>query len=109
PAEEFAVYPVISSIMVGAPVFFLVFSGGISRYIVEAYVRRDPEDITRIASTMIPLLALASSIFLAAGLGFAFSLHRVLNIPDSMIGEARLMMILLVASYAVRVVFVPFE
>lgn len=109
PAEEFAVYPVVSAVMVVAPLFFLVFSGGISRYMVAAHVKGCNDEVTRIVSTILPLLALASMLFSGVGLIFAYHIDDILNIPVGMVDEARLMIILLVASYSTRMVFLPCE
>ena len=54
PAEEFAVLPVVTAIMVFAPLFFSFFTGGISRYVVEAYAKGDFERVTRIVSSIFP-------------------------------------------------------
>jgi O-antigen/teichoic acid export membrane protein len=108
-AEEFAVYPVVTAVMMAAPLFFLVFSGGISRFIVEAHVKGEPGQVTAIASSIIPCLALASSAFLAVGFLFAWNIEHILNVPEAMVGDARLMMVLLVSGFAFRMVLVPFE
>lgn len=108
PAEEFAVYPVVTSVMALAPLFFSLFTGGISRYIVEAHVRGEPEAVTRIASSIFPLLALAAAVLLAMGWSLAFNIQHVFNISDGMTGDAQLMMALMVASFASTMMAVPF-
>lgn len=109
PAEEFAVYPVVAAIMVAAPLFFLVFSGGISRYVVAAHVKGDNKLVTGIVSTILPLLILASVFFFGVGLLFALNIDRVLRVPPSMVDEAQLMIILLVTSFAFRMIVLPFQ
>lgn len=107
--EEFAVYPVIASIMVGAPLFFVMFSGGVNRYIVDAHVRGSDEEVTEVASSVFPMLALAAAVFLSAGTLLAFNIERVLNIPETMVGDARLMLMLLLAAFAFRMLLIPYE
>lgn len=108
PAEEFAVLPVVTAIMVFAPLFFSFFTGGISRYVVEAYAKGDFERVTRIVSSIFPLLALGAFVFLVAGAGFALNIEKVLNIAPQMIESARIMMALLVMSFALQMLVLPF-
>ncbi len=107
PAEEFAVYPVVTAMIVFAPIFFTLFSGGISRYIIDAYAQADFEGVSRIVSSILPLLTLAALAFLLIGLVFALNVESVLNIAPNMVAEARLMMSLLVISYAVQMTLQP--
>ena len=106
-AEEFAVYPVVTAIIVVAPVFFTFFSGGISRYVIDAYAKGDLEEVGRIVSSILPMLGLAAIVFLVAGLVFAFEIEQVLNIAPSMVDKARLMMALLVVGLAIQLIFEP--
>lgn len=108
PAEEFAVLPVVTAIMVFAPLFFSFFTGGISRYVVVAYAKGDFERVTRIVSSIFPPLALGALVFLVAGAGFAFNIGKVLNIAPQMIVSARIMMALLVVSFALQMLALPF-
>lgn len=108
PAEEFAVYPVVTAIMVFAPLFFAFVTSGISRYVVDAYARGDFDEVRTILSSMMPLLTLAAGIFLVAGLAFSAYIHHVLNIPPQMIQDAQIMMGLLVVSFIVQMMALPF-
>ena len=108
PPEEFAVYPVVAAIMVFAPLFFSVFTGGISRYIVEAYATEDRERVSEIVSSIMPLLGGISLAFAAAGLTFAWFIDHVLRIPPEMLETTRLMMALLVVGFALRMGLLPF-
>ena len=107
PPEEFAVYPVVSAIIVFVPIFFTFFSGGISRYIIDAYAQADFEGVGRIVSSILPLLGLASLVFLTTGLMFALNIEHVLNIAPGMVEDAQLMMSLLVISFAIQMALQP--
>ena len=106
--EEFAVYAVLMALMAFAPLFFSVFTGGVSRYIVEAYALGRPRRVVEITSSILPLLGAASGTFLLAGLFLAAFLEDVLTIARGMEDEARLMLVLLVVNYAVQMVTLPY-
>lgn len=107
PPEEFAVYPVMTALMVFAPLFFSFFTSGVSRYVVEAYARGEFERVTATVSSILPPLGLAASVFVAAGLLLATHVDRVFNIAPGMVEEARLMLALLVVSYATQMATLP--
>ncbi|MCB6179844.1 oligosaccharide flippase family protein [Rhodobacter sp. Har01] len=106
--EEFAVLPVVSALMVFAPLFFSFFTGGISRYVVEAYAKGDRDRVTTIVSSIFPLLAAMAVVFLALGLLFAVNIEKVLNIAPGMVIPARVMMALLVVNFFIQMLVIPF-
>lgn len=105
--EEFAVYPVVMAVMGFAPLFFSLFTGGISRYVVDAYAKGQIRRVSEIVSSMVPLLAGYSLVFLTLGLTFAWYVDDVLTIPTEMIEEARIMLSLLVISFVAQMVLLP--
>ena len=107
-SEEFAVYAVLMAVMAFAPLFFSVFSGGISRYIVEAYALGETRRVTEITSSILPLLGAASATFLVTGFIVAAFVEDIVKIAPGMEGEARLMLCLLVANYASQMATLPF-
>ncbi len=108
PPEEFAVYPVVTAIMVFAPLFFTFFSGGIARFVIDAYAKGDFEEVSRIVSSIFPMLAAAAAVFLVAGLIFAGNIENVLNVAPQMVDDARLMMALLIVSFALQMIMQPY-
>jgi O-antigen/teichoic acid export membrane protein len=109
PAEEFAILPLIMSIIVFAPVFFSFFTGGLSRYAVEAYTNADFNLITQITSSIFPLVVLMSAVFLVGGTFFALNINVIFNIPNAMHHDAQIMMSLLVISFCAQMVCTPFS
>jgi O-antigen/teichoic acid export membrane protein len=106
--EEFAVYPVVTAVMVFAPLFFSLFTGGVSRHIIEAYAVGQTRRVAEIVSSILPLLGAASAAFLLIGLvGTAF-VEDILKIAPGMEDDARLMLFLLVVSYALQMAMLPF-
>ena len=108
PPEEFAVLPVVMSIMVLAPLFFTSFSGGVERYIILAYAKGDFEEVKRIISSIVPMLAGAAVVFLIGSFFFVLNVEHVLNIAPQMVSETRLMLSLLCASFTAEMVLLPF-
>lgn len=106
--EEYSLYPLVLSLMVFAELFRFVFTAGLGRYIVEADSRDDAAGVTRVVSSMFPVLLLLAACFLLVGGLAAWQLDRLLKIEPQYLGEARLMLLLLVATLAVNVAAAPF-
>jgi O-antigen/teichoic acid export membrane protein len=109
PTEEFAVLPVVLSIMVFTPLFFSFLAGGVSRYTIDAYARGDFLEVTRISSSLFPLLLAASAVFVATAVLFTFNIERFLKLPSHMVAEARIMLLLLTISHTFEMMIVPFK
>ena len=56
PQEEFAIYALVTALLVFAPLFSSFFTSGISRYVVEACARGDERRATQIVSSIFPVL-----------------------------------------------------
>src|SRR6266404_9158908 len=61
--EEYSLYPVLTSLFIFIPPLFGVLTAGFSRHTVQAHTREDDEGVTKLTSTMFPVM-------LAAGIGF---------------------------------------
>ena len=108
PAEEFAVLPVVMSLIVFAPLFFSFFSSGISRYVVDLYAKGDTQAVTGVVSSIfLPLFSMVV-VFLGGGVLFALNIEMFLNIPPEMEVQARWMLGLLVVSFALQMLVTPF-
>lgn len=109
PPEEFAVLPVVTTLMVFGPLFLSFFVGGFARYTIDAYAKGDFVEVTRISSSLFPVLLGAAALFLPAGLVFAANIEKVFNIAPQMVADARLMMALLILSFSLEIVITPFK
>jgi O-antigen/teichoic acid export membrane protein len=107
--EEYSLYPVLMSVMMFAPLLTTVLTGGLARYIVEAYAKGDEQRVTQIVSTMFPLVLGAGLVMLAGGWLFAWYVDRVLTVAPEHVTDARIMMALLMLSLAVRLPATPFS
>ncbi len=107
-AAEFAVLPVVTSLIVFAPLFFSMFTSGISRFVVEAYAKGEFAKVTGIVSSIFPLLACSGVVFVAVGTVFALNIDKVLNIPLGSVDDSQIMMLLLVLNFTVQMLALPF-
>jgi O-antigen/teichoic acid export membrane protein len=105
---EYSLLPVLYSVMAFAPLVTTILTGGLGRYITVAYARGDDDEVTRIVSTMFPILCAAGLCLLTVGWVFAWHVDSALNIPPERIQDARLMMAILMLSAAVRLPLAPF-
>ena len=101
--EEFSLLPILISVMAITPLLSMIFTGGISRYVTIAYAKDDDDEITRICSTMFPILLLAGTIFLAGGWLAAWNIEKFLIIDTLYVSDAKLMLALLVFSAAFKI------
>lgn len=108
-AEEFAVLPVVMALMVFAPLFFSFMTSGIARYAIDAYAKGDFEDVRKIVSSIFPVLAGVAALFVTFGMVFALNIEKVFNVAPAVVDEARLMMALLIVSFAVEMLILPFQ
>lgn len=106
--EEFSLLPVIMSVMLFEPLITTVLTGGLGRFITVAYARGDDGEVTRIVSTMFPILCLAGLALLVGGLVLAWHIGSILNIVPERLSDARIMLALLVCIAAIRLPAAPF-
>jgi len=107
--EEYALYPVVVAPLIFVPLLSTILTGGLGRYGVEAYARGNRARVTEIASTMFPLLAAAGALLLVLGGLFCWKIDLFLTVEPDLLGDARMMFVLLVLAAVLRVVFAPFE
>src|SRR3954464_9879129 len=65
--DQFAVYAVVTALIVFAPIFTSFFTSGISRYVVEAYAHGDHRRASQIVSSIFPIIAGWALVFIAFG------------------------------------------
>lgn len=106
--EEYSLLPVLYSVMMFAPLLTTILTGGLGRYIVEAYAKDDDKRVTQIVSTMFPILCTTGLFFLVGGWTFAWHIDKILTIDPKYVWDARVMMALLMASTAIRLPLSPF-
>jgi len=88
--------------MMFAPFAIMILTSGLKRYVLEAYANNNDQRITQIVSTMFPLLCIAGFCLFLTGLILALYIDQVFRIAPDFVGDARVMLILLMFSSAVR-------
>ena len=106
--EEYSLYPVVTALLVFIPPVMAVLTSGLARYAVEAYTRGDHLRITEITSTIFPVLLGAGLVLALLGTVLTRYLDHVLNIAPRQLSDARLMVLLLFGSLALRFILTPF-
>jgi len=108
-AEEYSVLVVLMTLMVFVPLFTSILTGGFCRFTIEAYALNDKRRMVEILSTLLPILSLASLGLLLMGGCFIWQMDHFLNIVPERLGDARIMMTMMVGLMAVQLVFGPYE
>lgn len=108
PTAEYAIYPVIISIMAFAPIVTAVLTGGVARYVVHAYAQRDAHRVTEIITSITPLIGLATLIFWSLGGLAVYFIDSLLSIEPEIRKDAQLMISLLVFQQGLALLLQPF-
>ena len=106
--NEYALFPLITSLIFFVQFVRIMATGGIARYLVVADSRDDDEEVTRITSSMLPvLLGMAAVIVIGGGWAVA-NIDHLLEIDSRYLWDARLMLTLILVNMAVNIVATPF-
>lgn len=101
-AEEYSLVPIVLSLMAFAPLLSTVLTGGVGRYITVAYAKGDEVEVTRICSTMFPILLAAGLLFLVLGWLVAWKVDSILVIDPEYLFDAQVMLALMVFVTALK-------
>ena len=105
--EEYALVPILTSLMVFAEFFRIIFTRGLSRFMVAADAKDDHTEVSRIVSSMIPVLgAVALFLGLAGGLVVVY-IDQLIKVEPTYLDDARIMMSLLVLTLCISIVTTP--
>ena len=107
PAEEYELYPVIVAVMMFVRIPTTVLTSGIARFVTEAYAKHDDRRVTEIVSSMIPVMAVGSTVLGGLGGIIVWQIDKVLTIDVAYLSQARLMMGLLVFDMVFHLVLMP--
>lgn len=101
--DEYALFPVLMAFLLFFPLATNLFTAGLRRYVTDAYAKGDEDTVSKIVSTMTPLLAAVSGVMLVVGLTCAWFINSLLTIAPGFESDARIMFALLVAGAAFRI------
>ena len=108
-AEEYASYPVVVAVVLFAESLTAVFTGGIARYVTEAYAKGDQRRVTEIVSSMMPLIVASTVIFVVVGGLASWHVDFLLSIHPDQLSEAQCMMGLLVLGQGIALLVMPYS
>lgn len=106
-ASEYSLLPLVTSLIVFAEVVRNIFTSGLARYLVEADSRGDGTEVSRMVSSMLPVLLAVAACFAVAGAVSIWHIEGLLNVEPRYVADARLMMALLVATLCITVATAP--
>jgi O-antigen/teichoic acid export membrane protein len=109
PEEELALLPVVMSVAMILPLLQTILTGGLSRHVTEAYAKNNLAGVTRIVSSQFPLLLAGGLLILFGGGAAAWNIDHILDVTPSLVGQARLMTLLVIVRLAIGMVLVPFN
>jgi hypothetical protein len=107
--DEYSIFPVMLSLMFFADVFKHMVTGGIGRFIVEADSRGDDAGVTRVVSSISPIVLTTALVFAVVGGIAVWQLDHLLNIKSAYLPQARVMLVLLTISLCLNVTAAPFS
>lgn len=100
--EEYSLIPILMSLMAFSPLLTTFLTSGLGRYITVAYAKGDNEEVTRICSTMFPVLLVAGAMLLSIGWLAAWHVDNLVEVSPQLMSDAQLMLGLLVIPAAAR-------
>ena len=107
--QEYALYAVLMTLMIFLPLLSTLMTGGLGRYVVEAYVQHDDRRVSEIVSTLTPPLFGMSVLILLAGGFVTWHLDWIFTDEQKLLGDARWMLWLLLISAVTHLQLTPFS
>lgn len=104
---EYALVPVVTALVLVAELFRTVFTGGLTRFMVEADARGDGEGVTRVTSSMLVVLVPAALLVALAGALLVWRLDDLVPLDPAHAGDARIMLALLLANLCLALATTP--
>ncbi len=106
--EEYSLLPVLYSIMIFTPLLTTILTSPILRFVTEAYAAGDSARVTQIASTMFSILWTAGCLVVILGGVLTHHISALLAIAPEYLRDAKIMLMLLMLSLALRLAMSPF-
>lgn len=109
PIEEYSLLPIVYALIFLLPFFAYILTGGVRRYVTDAYASHQDDRITNIISSIFPFFILGGVIFLFVGILFSWKIDVLLNIDQDYVEMARLMLMLVVLMEVIRLITTVFS
>ena len=100
--DAFGIWAFIGGITIYLAVLDIGLGPSVVRFTAEAYGRRDPEEINRVASVALVLYAAIGVLTLVAGAVLSWFVPALIDAPEDLVWDARIATFLITLSLAVR-------
>lgn len=107
--SEYALFPLVVSLIFFAELLKNMVASGIGRFLVEADARNDTKRMVQIVSSMAPVAVLSSIVIFVVGSWVVTNLGSLLAISGTLLPQAKVMLLLLVATICIDVAASPFS
>jgi O-antigen/teichoic acid export membrane protein len=106
--EEYALWPLILSLIVFAPLVTTVVTASLARSVARAYAQADAGAVGQVVRSIYPFVLLVVAVTLAIGGALAAVVEHVVTISPGNQSEAKLMLLLLLGGHAIDTLLLPF-
>ncbi|NND98938.1 MAG: hypothetical protein HKN47_16600 [Pirellulaceae bacterium] len=106
--EEYALFPLIASLIFFINILANTCTGGVARYLIVADSKNDQEDLTRITSSMVPVLLGMATLIAGIGSLVVWQIDRVLVVDTNHVMDAQLMLGMILIYICINLVATPF-
>lgn len=105
--QEYALIPVIVSLMFFAEFLRIIFTRGMGRFMVEEDTKGDDAGVTRVVSSMLPVLGAVSGFVAVVGGLAVWNIASIIKVDPAHVDDARLMLSLLLATFCFGIATTP--
>ena len=109
PTEEYSIFPLVMSLLVFTEIFTRATAGGVGRFMIVADAKNDKTEMSRIVSSILPLLFVVAFIFAVGGTVASFNIQSLIDIEPYYSKEAQIMLILLLIPVCLDIISTPFS
>ncbi len=106
--SEYCLFPLVVSLMYFAELLKNIVTSGIGRFIVEADAKADSDGVTRIVSSMFPVVLGSALVLGMAASVIASNLGFVITVDPVYLGQAKTMFLLMAGMLCLDVAAAPF-
>ncbi len=107
--EEYSLFPLITSLIFFVQFVSTVTTGGIARYLVVADSQNDERGLTRITTSMMPVLIGTAILLMIAGGIVVWRLPDLIVVAPQYLWQARIMLVMILSYLCYNIVATPFS
>jgi O-antigen/teichoic acid export membrane protein len=108
-AEEYSLFPLIASLVFFIHIVTNICTGGVARFLIVADARDDHEEVTKITSSMLPVLVCMAALIASVGGLVIWKIDRFLVVDANYVSDARLMLGMILTYVCLNLVATPFS